>query len=203
MRRLWQHAAARTAAGGTASPRTPGKPVDMRPSRVRAAARAADGPGRDGPGAVPAGRRRRRRIFDDRALTEALDPRRLHPALRVRCGSCDHGIAFIALAQQGAYLVSANRRQPPKRRRGGVWDLADITTPPGTTRAFPGWIEDAQANVGSVRPTGERAEVFSGMNERRNHHCRRCGADYTHTNTTLLRFYLGSISRGEPAIRLG
>ena len=169
----------------------PPEPLPARVAAARALALLGDG-GADGA-----------RIFDDRPLTEALDPLRRHPALGVRCGSCENGIAFIALAQQGAYLVSANRRQPPKRRRGGVWDLADITTPPGTTRAFPGWIEDAQANVGSVRPTGERAEVFSGMNERRTHNCRRCGADYTHTNTTLLRFYLGSISRGEPAIRLG
>src|SRR5450759_1523267 len=101
------------------------EPPTARAAAARALALLGDG-GADGA-----------RIFDDRPLTEALDPLRLHPALGVRCGSCDHGIAFIALAQQGAYLVSANRRQPPKRRHGGVWDLADITTPPGPTRAFP------------------------------------------------------------------
>ncbi len=134
-------------------------------------------------------------IFTNTALNAALDPLRLHPALGVRCGSCGTGIAYIALNTQGAYVVSANNRQTPKRRRGGIYDLDNITTASGT-RNLPGWQEDAAAGRGTVTPTGERSGIGSGLAERRTHSCPRCNATYTHTNTTLLQYYLEAISRG-------
>ncbi len=142
-------------------------------------------------------------IFTNVELNAALDPLRLHPALGVRCGSCGTGIAYVALALQGAHVVSGNKRRPPKLRRGGVWDLADITSSAAGGRRRPGWQEAAEAGRGTVAPTGERPGVGSGVAERRTHSCPRCHAKYTRTNTTLLRHYLEAISGGDVEIRLG
>lgn len=141
-------------------------------------------------------------IFTNAELNTALDPLRLHPALGVRCGRCEIGIAFLALAPQGAHVISGNTRQPPKRRHGGVYDLADITPAHGGGRRQLGWQEDAAAGRGNITATGERPGVASGFAERRTHTCPRCRAAYTHTNTTLLQLYLTATSRGDPEIRL-
>ncbi len=142
-------------------------------------------------------------IFSNAQLNAALGPLRLHPALGVRCGRCDTGIAYLALMPQGAHVLSGNKRQPPKRRHGGIYDLADITLAHGEGRRQLGWQEDAQAGRGNVTPTGERPGVASGFAERRTHTCPRCHAAYTHTNTTLLQHYLNAIARGDTGIRLG
>jgi hypothetical protein len=151
-------------------------------------------------------------MFSNRPLNDALDPLRLHPAMAMRC-SCGHRMAWIALDQQGAHMVSANRRIRPKWRQGGVFDLAALTPAPTTGgRRLQGWVEDAQANLGSVFPTGERPGIFSGFTERRTHICRKCKhrkkhgkprpRAYTHTNTALLRLWLDAIANGEHEIRL-
>ncbi len=151
----------------------------------------------------PAGAADGSAIFSNAELNTALDPLRLHPALGVRCGRCETGIAYLALAPQGAHMVSANNRQPKKKhRRGGIYDLADITEAHGGGRRLPGWQEDAQNGRGAVVPTGERAGVASGLAERRTHSCPRCQANYTHTNTTLLQKFLETIARGDSEIRL-
>ncbi len=138
------------------------------------------------------------------ALAEALNPLRLLPALGVRCTACGDGIAFIALPTEGITLVSGNHRQPPKRRRGGIYDLAHITDTetPGAPRAQTGWQADAAAGRGPVRVTGDKQGSEIGFAQRRTHTCRNCGRNYTHTNTGLLRKYLDAVARGEPAIHL-
>ena len=141
-------------------------------------------------------------IFTNAELNAALEPLRLHPALGVRCQGCEEGVAFVALHTEGSYLVSANGRIRPKSRRGGVYDLADITPAKGKSRGLQGWQDDAAAGKGAVSPTGERPGIGSGLAERRKHTCKGCGAVYTHTNTTLLRLYLDAIASGHPEIRL-
>jgi len=141
--------------------------------------------------------------FTDRQLNEALNPLRLFPAVGVRCGRCEYGIAFIALNTQGATLVSGNKRQPRKKdRHGGVYDMGNLTEARGGSRALAGWQEDANADLGTVAPTGQREEMQTGYAQRRTHKCANCHAEYTHTNTTLLRMYLEVISRGDREIRL-
>lgn len=140
-------------------------------------------------------------MHSNEALRRALDPLRLLPALEVRCGRCGHGIAYAALDPTLAYVVSGNRRQPPKKRRGGVFDWAGIE-PGGPGHGFPEWVEDAKAGKGTVRPTGERPGIASGFPERRTHSCTRCKASYTHTNTRLLQMFLYALNSSDTEIRL-
>jgi hypothetical protein len=136
-------------------------------------------------------------------LNAALDPLRLHPALGVRCGRCDYGIAYLALNTQGTTMVSGNNRVRPKRRRGGVYDLAALDqTDPGTATGLLGWQADAQEGRGTITPTGERAGQRTGFAQRRTHTCEKCGASYTHNNRTLLRLFLEAAARGDRDIRL-
>ena len=138
-------------------------------------------------------------------LNRAIDALRRWPAIGVRCASprCNHGMAWVAIDEGSARAVSANRRRPPKgRQHGGIYDLLDITPGGGLGRAQEGWVEDANANKGSVRPTGERPGITSGYNERRTHTCQRCGRTSTHTNETLLRRILEAIRHCDAVIRL-
>ncbi len=140
-------------------------------------------------------------MHSNQALRRALDPLRLHPALGVRCGRCGHGIAYAALHPTLAYVMSGNKLQPPKKRRGGAFDLAGIE-PGGLGHGFDEWVEDARAGKGTVHPTGERPGIASGFPERRTHRCRRCNASYTHTNTRLLQMFLRAIATNDADIRL-
>ncbi len=140
-------------------------------------------------------------IFTGGVLSDALDPLRLYPAVVVRCGHCENGVAYAALHPQGAYVVSANRRSKPKQRRGGIYDL-DAITPTGPGTGFTGWDADARAGKGSIRPAAERDGAASGFPERRTHKCHRCGREYLHTNNSLLTKYLSAITRGDDEIRL-
>jgi len=135
-------------------------------------------------------------------LNQALDPLRLHPAVGVRCGRCDFGIAYLALTTQGATVVSGNVRRPPKQRGGGIYDLGDLTQSSTAGRGTIGWQADADAARGSVTPTGEREGSRIGLAQRRTHTCKECSANYTHNNTTLLRKYLGAIASGDNKLRL-
>lgn len=144
-------------------------------------------------------------IFHNAALNAALHPLRRHPALGLRCGArgCGHGLGYIAVDMQGAFVRSGNRRTRPKWRYGGVYDLDDITDPLGTTRDFQGWVEDARAGVGSVVPTQERPGTFSGLPTRRTYTCQKCGKPRTFTSTTLLKLFLSAILRADSEITLG
>jgi len=140
-------------------------------------------------------------VHSNQALRGALDPLRLLPTLEVRCGRCGHGIAYAALHPTLAYVVSGNKLQPPKKRRGGAFDLAGIE-PGGLGHGFPEWVQDANAGKGTVRPTGERSGIASGFPERRTHSCTRCKASYTHTNTRLLQMFLHALNSSDTEIRL-
>jgi hypothetical protein len=149
-------------------------------------------------------------MFENRSLIDALDPLRLHPAMAVVC-SCGYRMAWIALDQQGAQMVSANRRTRPGWRRGGVCDLAHLTSA-AAGRGFRGWVRDANAERGAVFPTDERMREFSGFPESRAHICPRCKRRMTHgrpvpghdphSNTALLHLWLEAIANGNHEIRL-
>lgn len=131
-------------------------------------------------------------VYFDAELNEALDPLRMQPALGLRCGRCSHGLGFIALKTQGAAVESGNKLSKPKRRIGGIYDLAQIVEHSGR---FPEWVDDANAGKGYVYPTGDRREASTGEPQRRQYRC-PCGATYTYTNTQLLRIYLGGLADG-------
>ncbi len=148
-------------------------------------------------------------MFQNRPLVEALDPLRLYPALPIMC-RCGYRMGWVALAGQGAYVVSGNRRTSRDARLGGVFDLADEGS--RHSLGLPGWVQDAEQGRGSVIPTGERPGVFSGFPERRTHVCKKCAqrryrgetrlGHYTHRNTELLRLYLEAVATGNREIRL-
>jgi hypothetical protein len=140
--------------------------------------------------------------FTNADLNTALDPLRLHPVLSVRCAHCERGLGFVALNTQGATLVSGNKRQPPRRRRGGIYDLDAITTAEGGGRRLMGWQEDAEAGRGNVEPTGEAPTRRTGFAQRRAYQCPNCSNRVVLNNTRYLRLYLTAIERGDSEIRL-
>ncbi|MGH8945022.1 MAG: hypothetical protein ACRDVL_02600 [Acidimicrobiia bacterium] len=158
--------------------------------------------------ALLGGIRHEEEVLFDPELNQALDPLRLWPALGVSCGKhlaardyCFAGLGFVALDQQGARIVSGNRRKPPAKRRGGVFDLASVTGEP--PRRFESWVEEAQAGLGKAIPTGEEPGHSAGLLLRRGWDCPRCGASWVLKNRTLLQAFLQGIERGDREIVLG
>jgi hypothetical protein len=141
---------------------------------------------------------RKARLSEERdaELTRLLDPLRAYPAVGVRCPKCNRGLGFIALEEAGTGVASGNGRQPPKRRLGGVRDLADLTEP-HPARAFKGWQEDARAGRGPVRPS----DIRSHEARRRTYEC-LCRQVFTATNPRLLQQLLEAVRKQKTEVWL-
>src|SRR5262249_20599110 len=98
-----------------------------------------------------------------------------------------------------AHVQSGNRRVPQRRRLGGIYDLDRLSEYQGR---FEPWVEDAQAGLGKVTPTGDAPGRYTGgFAGRRTYHC-RCGRRTTCTDRSLLRLLLCAIVEGEREVSL-
>jgi hypothetical protein len=142
------------------------------------------------------GRVERNQIYDH-ALNAALDPlRRL--TLGSACGSCSHDTAWCALDSTVAFVAAFQRRCPPKQRRGGIADCFDPDPSPiGHARAP--WILLAETGKTSVTLVDVSTP---GYPIRLRITCPRCGAEHITTNTTRLKQFVTTVSRGERKIWL-
>jgi hypothetical protein len=134
-----------------------------------------------------------------RQLVSSLDELRWHPSIGVACPKCGSGVGYIAVNVDTAHVVSANRRLPKRRRRRGIYDFDRLSEYQGR---FEGWVEDAQAGLGKVTPTGDAPGRYSGgFAGRRAYRC-RCGSETTCTERQLLMVWLHAIVDGEREVPL-
>jgi len=124
----------------------------------------------------------------DARLKGALEPLAGTPALEVCCGRCRGRVAWWAPETVGAFIAATQGRAKPRRRHGGISDLAEPA--PRTSIGLAPWIELASSGKTSV--TIEDWKNPSGWPLRLRFTC-RCGAQYTRTNTTRMREYLTAI----------
>jgi hypothetical protein len=135
-----------------------------------------------------------RRIYAG-SLNAALEPLRNLPAVEVLCGArgCTRRVCWWALAPGVASVAATEHLAPPKRRFGGIADLAEPKDP---QRHVFGWIELAERGTTSVRLVDVKTP---GWPVRLKFVC-RCGADYTLTNTVRLRRFLTAIRSIGPVL---
>jgi hypothetical protein len=139
-----------------------------------------------------------RKDLVDSRLVEPVSRLTPYPSVRVRCPSCHETMGFVAIDPffaHGPQVLSANRRLPPKDRRGGAFDLVKLVRP---QIALPNgaMVEDAAAGLGSVVPTpsGGWGDTF-GL--RREYRCRKCDWGPTAaTNRHLLGLLLRAMEQG-------
>jgi hypothetical protein len=139
-------------------------------------------------------------------IAAALDPLRALPALGLRC-PCGYGIGWIALAEQGSYVVISRARKPKTQRTGGAADLDD------NTKADP---LSLIVNTGhAIRLPQTPIPQLAGEEESDNIHiesrtaplrraiaCKKCKSRWTMKNETVLPMFLAAIATGSDRVQL-
>jgi hypothetical protein len=137
-------------------------------------------------------------IYEPR-LNAVLQPLRALPAIEVCCGRdlCRARIGWWAIDHSVAYIAATQERAKPKRRLGGMSDLAEPQ--PRRNAGLLPWIELAESGKTRVRLVDWKNA--SGFPLRLSFHC-RCGAEYVTRNTTRLRLFLSAAAAGTGTIFL-
>lgn len=132
-------------------------------------------------------------------LNAVLEPLRALPAIEVCCGKdrCRARMGWWAIDHNVAYIAATQERAKPKRRFGGMSDLAEAQ--PRRNAGLLPWIELAESGTTRVRLVDWKNA--SGFPLRLSFHC-RCGAEYVTRNTTRLRLFLTSVAAGRSTIFL-
>jgi hypothetical protein len=133
------------------------------------------------------------------AVVDSLRPSN---ARKLVCEACRRTVGFLALFPQESGTVTmtlAPQRMPPRRRRGGAFDLRYYSNPDG------GWMLDglsadaSQGYRGIVSsPSGEWGDTW----QQRWEICCPCGARPVITNDALVSRYLQAIANGQDKIRV-
>jgi hypothetical protein len=127
-----------------------------------------------------------------RALAEAIEPLRYHPALPVRC-ACDRGLGWARFGLEGVYVTMY---KVPKK--GPITDQGRVL--------ITEWSDSIEFANSPVPAGFENEPAGAHVWARRRFVCRPpegCDRRYTFSSHGLLLLWLQTIGKGDTEIRLG